>query len=417
MMRPADALRALSRYAYPATLVSVASAAALPVSPTRPVGHVPTERQASMTSSSAPQGYRGHLRAATSSLAITARVAASSGGPAAPSAQGCAATVLLVVTVRYGPHDAWSRETVLIYDPPPGVHVLTRRTAPTYRVHRVMASVRFPLPRPRHGRTQLRVTLSLRAGPVQGRDRLGRLDREIGAHVGGRLRIMQGPHTLGSAFLRLLVPIRCVTSQPGVHTRPLATSTPTQTSALLPTATPTHQSPLPTATPTRQPPLPTATSTRQPPLPTARPTRQPPLPTDTPVAMATPSPRPTANTPVPQPTATPTAIMPTQTPKPLATATPLALPTATPTRAAMQIRATIQNFAFSANPITIAPGSTVTWTNRDGAPHTVTADDGSWGSGTLRQGGTYSQVFTSPGSYSYYCAIHPSMKGTVVVTP
>ena len=82
----------------------------------------------------------------------------------------------------------------------------------------------------------------------------------------------------------------------------------------------------------------------------------------------------------------------------------------------MQISATIQNFAFSPNPLTIAPGSTVIWTNRDGAPHTVTADDGSWGSGTLRQGGTYSQVFTSPGSYPYHCAIHPSMKGAVVVT-
>jgi plastocyanin len=83
----------------------------------------------------------------------------------------------------------------------------------------------------------------------------------------------------------------------------------------------------------------------------------------------------------------------------------------------MQISATIQNFAFSLNPITIARGSTVTWTNVDGAPHTVTADDGSWGSGTLGQGGTYSHVFTSPGSYAYHCAIHSFMKGTVIVTP
>jgi hypothetical protein len=83
----------------------------------------------------------------------------------------------------------------------------------------------------------------------------------------------------------------------------------------------------------------------------------------------------------------------------------------------MQISATIQNFAFSPNPITIALGSTVTWTNLDGAPHTVTADDGSWGSSTLGHGGAYSHVFTSPGTYTYYCAIHPSMKGTVVVTP
>jgi plastocyanin len=406
MMCPPDALRALSRYAGLATLVSVVAPAALPVSPTRSVDHLPTERQAGVTRSTALQGYRGHLRAGTSSLSITARVVASSGGPAAPETQGCAATVVLVVTVSYGTHDAWSRNTVLIYDPPPGVHVLNSRTAPTYRVHRDMASVRVLLPRPRHGRTYLTLKLSLRAGPVQVRDQHGRPYREIGAHVGGRLHIMAGPDTLSSAVLRLLIRIRCATSQPGVQTRPTITSTPTETPA-----------PLPTATPTSQPPLPRARPTSEPPLSTARPTSQAPRPTATPVAMATPSPLPTANTPVPQPTAMPTAIMPTQTPTPSATATPLPLSTATPTRAAMQISATIQNVAFSPNTITIASGSTVTWTNRDGAAHTVTADDGSWGSSTLRQGGTYSHVFTSLGSYTYHCAIHPFMKGTLVVTP
>jgi plastocyanin len=82
-----------------------------------------------------------------------------------------------------------------------------------------------------------------------------------------------------------------------------------------------------------------------------------------------------------------------------------------------QTKVTIQNFAMSPNPITVAPGSTVTWTNLDGVAHVVTADDGSWGSGTLEQGGSYSHVFTSPGSHPYHCAIHPFMKGTVVVTP
>ena len=373
-MRLVDALRALSRYACLAILVGVASAlqAALPAGPARPVGRLPTQGQAGRPSSTALQGYRGHLRAATPGLSITVRVAASSGGPAAPKAQGCAATVVLAVTVSYGPHDAWSRDTVLLYDAPPGVHVLTGRTAPTDRVHRDRASVRFPLPRPRHGRTQLTVKLSLRAGPVQGRDRYGRPYRALGAHVGGWLRIMQGPRTLSSAVLRLLVPIKCTTSQPGVQTRPTATATPTETPALLPTATP--------------------------------------------VTMATPSPLPTGNTPVPQPTATPTAIMPTQTPTLAATATSLPRSTATPIPAAMQISATIQNVAFSLNTITIALGRTVTWTNLDGVAHTVTADDGSWGSSALGQGGTYSHVFTSPGSYPYHCAIHPYMTDTVVVT-
>src|SRR5918911_4958043 len=127
-MRPPDALRALSRYAYPVTLVSVASAlqAALLVSPAGPGGHVPAKRQVGGSSSIAVQGSRGPVRAAMSSVSITVRVAASSGGRAAPKAQGCAATVVLVVTASYGPHGAWSRDTVLIYDLPPGVRVRTR---------------------------------------------------------------------------------------------------------------------------------------------------------------------------------------------------------------------------------------------------------------------------------------------------
>jgi plastocyanin len=103
----------------------------------------------------------------------------------------------------------------------------------------------------------------------------------------------------------------------------------------------------------------------------------------------------------------------TRAPTPSAPARPL--PTATPTPAARQVSATIQSMAFSPNPITVARGSTVTWTNLDGMPHTVTADDGSWESGTLGQGATYSHVFTSPGSYTYHCASHPFMTGTVVV--
>ena len=99
----------------------------------------------------------------------------------------------------------------------------------------------------------------------------------------------------------------------------------------------------------------------------------------------------------------------------LSTATSLPLSTATPTPAAMQISATIQNFAFSPNTITITSGSAVTWTNRDGVAHMVRADDGSWGSSTLGRGGTYSHVFTSSGSYTYHCAVHPYMTGTVVV--
>jgi len=65
--------------------------------------------------------------------------------------------------------------------------------------------------------------------------------------------------------------------------------------------------------------------------------------------------------------------------------------------------------------VTIRAGSAVLWTNKDGAPHTVTAKDGSFDSGNLAQGASFSFTFQKAGTYDYFCAIHPSMKGTVVV--
>src|SRR2546423_2827191 len=218
-MSPTPARRAGSSYACVAAFVSVASPlhADLPVTMTQPAGAVPVERPIGVPGNTSLQGYRRHLRATVSGLSITARVTASSGGRDAQMAHGCAATVVLVVTVAFGRRRAWSRDTVLIYQPPRGVHVLNSRTSTKDRAHRDAASVRFPLPRPRHGRTLLTLKLSLRAGPSWIRDRHGRRHREIGARVGGTLRITKGPHTLGHAVLRLLVPIRCATSKPGGH--------------------------------------------------------------------------------------------------------------------------------------------------------------------------------------------------------
>jgi plastocyanin len=79
----------------------------------------------------------------------------------------------------------------------------------------------------------------------------------------------------------------------------------------------------------------------------------------------------------------------------------------------------IQNFAFNPPNIVVPPGTTVTWVNADRAPHTVTATDpaGAFDSGTLQPGQSFSFTFTQPGTtYAYYCAIHPSMTGTVTVT-
>ena len=74
----------------------------------------------------------------------------------------------------------------------------------------------------------------------------------------------------------------------------------------------------------------------------------------------------------------------------------------------------IRDFAFAPGTVTVAPGSTVTWTNGDGAAHTVTFDDGT-GSGKLASGATFSRTFDAPGTYAYVCSIHSSMKGEVVV--
>ena len=76
----------------------------------------------------------------------------------------------------------------------------------------------------------------------------------------------------------------------------------------------------------------------------------------------------------------------------------------------------IVNFAFSPTTITIKAGTTVTWTNNDSTPHTVTSDIGSFTSQTLQTQGSFSHTFNVVGTYSYHCRIHPSMHGTVVVT-
>jgi plastocyanin len=83
---------------------------------------------------------------------------------------------------------------------------------------------------------------------------------------------------------------------------------------------------------------------------------------------------------------------------------------------AAAVAVTIQDYAFKAPSITIAPGTAVVWTNKDDDPHTVTADDGSFDSKGLGQGDQYSHVFAAAGRYPYHCAAHPFMKGVVIVS-
>jgi plastocyanin len=73
---------------------------------------------------------------------------------------------------------------------------------------------------------------------------------------------------------------------------------------------------------------------------------------------------------------------------------------------------TVQGFAFNPPALTVAPGTTVRWTNQDGAEHTVV---GEGLSGSLAPGGTFEQRFDTLGTFAYACTIHPSMTGSITV--
>jgi plastocyanin len=74
----------------------------------------------------------------------------------------------------------------------------------------------------------------------------------------------------------------------------------------------------------------------------------------------------------------------------------------------------IKNFMFEMD-VTVTSGSTVTWRNMDGEPHTVASTDGLFHSHALDEGDSYSFKFEKPGVYTYICSIHPKMKATVTV--
>jgi plastocyanin len=79
-------------------------------------------------------------------------------------------------------------------------------------------------------------------------------------------------------------------------------------------------------------------------------------------------------------------------------------------------RAVIKNWCYSPTVLHIEPGTTITWVNRDPAPHTITGANRAWGSyKKMRQGQALTFRFTRAGVYPYYCVIHVGMVGTVVV--
>ena len=75
----------------------------------------------------------------------------------------------------------------------------------------------------------------------------------------------------------------------------------------------------------------------------------------------------------------------------------------------------IDNFSFGPATITVAAGTMVTWTNRDDIPHTVVSDDKVFKSKVLDTDEKFSYTFSKPGTYPYFCSVHPKMTGKVVV--
>ena len=85
-----------------------------------------------------------------------------------------------------------------------------------------------------------------------------------------------------------------------------------------------------------------------------------------------------------------------------------------PAPAAVQVN--IFNYKFDPETVTVPVGTTVTWTNKDEIPHTIASSDKSFkDSSGLDTGDSYSYTFTKPGTYGYYCTLHPFMKGKIVV--
>jgi plastocyanin len=75
----------------------------------------------------------------------------------------------------------------------------------------------------------------------------------------------------------------------------------------------------------------------------------------------------------------------------------------------------ILNNAFNPPQLNVAPGTTVTFVNRDSVPHTVTADNGLFDSGELAPGASYPVVLDGAGTVTYHCKLHPEMRGSIVV--
>jgi plastocyanin len=75
----------------------------------------------------------------------------------------------------------------------------------------------------------------------------------------------------------------------------------------------------------------------------------------------------------------------------------------------------IEGFTYTSAALAVAPGDTVVWTNHDLVPHTVTARNGAFDSGSIASGGSWRYVAQEAETLEYYCTFHPTMQATLTV--
>jgi plastocyanin len=113
------------------------------------------------------------------------------------------------------------------------------------------------------------------------------------------------------------------------------------------------------------------------------------------------------------------AAAPTSTPEPVtgpqASPDPTPPSQVSPPPAATEASVSISGFTFGPAELRVKKGTKVTWTNLNLSGHTITSDNGAFASGNLSQGKTFSHTFNTAGTFTYHCALHPSMTGTVIV--
>jgi plastocyanin len=97
------------------------------------------------------------------------------------------------------------------------------------------------------------------------------------------------------------------------------------------------------------------------------------------------------------------------------TAAPGSTPAAASTPSPVEVQ--ILDFKFDPATVTVPVGTTVVWVNQGPTEHSATSKQGLWDSHLLQKGASYQYTFTKPGTYPYWCTIHPEMLGTIIVQP